>query len=177
MLFNGGLVPWYMVITNVLHIKDTLFALIMPYTIVAWYVILLKTFFLGLPSEIIEAAYVDGSSEFNTFIKIVLPMSKPALASVGFLMLLRYWNDWWLSLLFIETSSKQSLQYMLYALMASIEEIARDAQASGMDSDINFPSEAARMAMAVLAAGPMLFIFPFFQKYFVQGLTIGAVKG
>jgi putative aldouronate transport system permease protein len=104
-------------------------------------------------------------------------MSKPALAAVGFLMLLRYWNDWWLSLLFIETSSKQSLQYMLFALMASIEEIARDAQASGMSETIDFPSEAARMAMAVLAAGPMLFIFPFFQKYFVKGLTIGAVKG
>lgn len=178
MLFNGGLVPWYMVVTNVLHIKNTIFALILPYVVLAWFVMLLRTFFAALPNEVIEAAEIDGSSEFSTFLKIIIPMSKPAIAAVGFLIVLRYWNDWWLSMLFIENSRLNSLQYMLFALMSTIDELAKDAQVSGsMDAGDNFPSESARMAMAVLAGGPMLFVFPFFQKYFVKGITLGALKG
>lgn len=178
MLFNGGLVPTYMVVTNVLHLKDNLWVLILPYAAIAWNILLLRSFFASIPSDIIEAARIDGAGEFRTFGQIIIPLSKPGLSSVGFLIVLRYWNDWWLSLLYIQTGTKQSLQYKLYTMMQGIEELAKDAQVAGAFPDVaNFPSESARMAMAVLSIAPILFLFPFFQKYLVKGITVGAVKG
>lgn len=177
MLFNGGMVPTYMVVTNVLGLKDSLLALILPYAAVAWNILLLRSFFNSVPNDIIEAARIDGAGEIRTFVKIVLPLSKPGLASVGFLIVLRYWNDWWLSMLYIQDSTKQSLQYKLYTMMKGIEELAKDAMVSGSVDVINFPSESARMAMAFLSIAPLLILFPFFQKYLVKGITLGAVKG
>jgi putative aldouronate transport system permease protein len=175
MLFNGGLVPWYILISRYLHLTDTIWVLILPYLIVPWYVILLRTFFSNIPLEIMEAASIDGSSEINTFIKIVLPMSKPALATVGLFILLRYWNDWWLGMLFIQKDTLIPLQYLLYRILSNIEELQKNMMF--FEATATFPEEPARMAMAVIVAGPMLFILPFFQKYFVAGLTVGAVKG
>ncbi|MDD3428815.1 MAG: ABC transporter permease subunit [Oscillospiraceae bacterium] len=144
---------------------------------IAWNILLLRSFFNSVPNDIIEAARIDGAGEMRTFLQIVLPLSKPGLASVGFLIILRYWNDWWLSMLYIQTSSRQSLQYKLYTLMKGIEELAKDAMVSGTVDVVNFPSESARMAMAFLSIAPILFLFPFFQKYLVKGITVGAVKG
>ena len=177
MLFNGGMVPTYMVIVNILNLKDNKLALILPYAAVAWNILLLRSFFTAIPNDIIEAARIDGAGEIRTFAQIVLPLSKPGLASVGFLIVLRYWNDWWLSMLYIQDSAKQSLQYKLYTLMKGIEELAKDAMVSGSVDVINFPSESARMAMAFLSIAPILFLFPLFQKYLVKGITVGAVKG
>ncbi|TBL70514.1 carbohydrate ABC transporter permease [Paenibacillus thalictri] len=177
MLFNGGLVPTYIVVTKYLHLGDSFWALILPYLVIPWYVLLLKTFFTQIPYEIIEASKVDGCSEYRIFFTILLPMTKPALATVGLMVSLRYWNDWWLSLLYINNENLVPLQLLLYRIMANIQELARMAAESGINETIEFPSESARMAMAIIAAGPMLFIFPFFQRYFVQGLTVGAVKG
>ena len=177
MLFNGGMVPTYMVVTNVLGLKDSLLALILPYAAVAWNILLLRSFFNSVPNDIIEAARIDGAGEIRTFVQIVLPLSKPGLASVGFLIVLRYWNDWWLSMLYIQDTTKQSLQYKLYTMMKGIEELAKDAMVSGSVDVINFPSESARMAMAFLSIAPLLILFPFFQKYLVKGITLGAVKG
>lgn len=177
MLFNGGMVPTYMVVINILGLKDNMLALILPYAAVAWNILLLRSFFNSVPGEIIEAARIDGAGEIYTFSKIVLPLSKPGLASVGFLIVLRYWNDWWLSMLYMQDSMKQSLQYKLYTLMKGIEELAKDAMVSGTMDVVNFPSESARMAMAFLSIAPILFLFPFFQKYLVKGITVGAVKG
>ena len=177
MLFNGGMVPTYMVVTNVLGLKDNILALILPYAAMAWNILLLRSFFNGVPNDIIEAARIDGAGEIHTFVKIVLPLSKPGLASVGFLIVLRYWNDWWLSMLYITDTSKQSMQYKLYTMMKGIEELAKDASVSGSMSVLDFPSESARMAMAFLSIAPLLVLFPFFQKYLVKGITLGAVKG
>lgn len=178
MLFNGGLVPWYILIVKYLKMEDSLWVMIVPYLVVPWYVLLLRTFFQKIPVAIIEAAKIDGSSEFRTFLTIVLPLSKPGLATVGLFIVLQYWNDWWLSLLFISKDSLMPLQYMLYKMMANIEFLNRQLQNSTVSIDIrDIPSEPARMAMCILAAGPMLFIFPFFQKYFEKGLTVGSVKG
>lgn len=176
MLFNGGLVPWYILITNYLHLKNTLWVLILPYLITAWNVILMRTFFKSIPNEVLEAAEIDGASEWKIFSRMVLPMSKPALATIGLLTALRYWNDWWLGMLFIEKDKLVPLQYLLYRLMTNIEELKKgDAMMGAVVLDL--PTEPARMAMAVVAAGPMMLIFPFFQKYFVKGITVGAVKG
>lgn len=177
MLFNGGLVPWYILISRYLHMKDTLFALIVPYLVVQWYVILLRTFFQKLPVSLIESAKLDGAREYRIFFTIVLPLSKPALATVGLLLSLQYWNDWWLSLLFIDGNTRIiPLQYLLYQTMSNIEFISQNVDKFSALGNIAFPAESARMAIVVLAAGPMLFIFPFFQKYFVKGLTVGSLK-
>lgn len=178
MLFNGGLVPWYILITRYLHLKNTIWVLIFPYVVIPWFVLLLRTFFQQIPLSIIESAKIDGASELRTFVSIVLPLSKPALATIGLFIALRYWNDWWLSLLYIDVESLIPLQYMLYRMMSNIEFLTRQMNALPMGVDMsNMPTESARMAMCILAAGPMLFVFPFFQKYFVKGITAGALKG
>lgn len=178
MLFNGGLVPWYILIVRYLHLKDTWWVLVLPYLVVPWFVLLLKTFFQQIPIGIIESAKLDGASELRTFFTIVVPLSKPALAAIGLFILLRYWNDWWLPLLYIESENLVPLQYMLHRMMANIQFLTQQLRTTQMTIDISkLPNESARMAMCVLAAGPMLFIFPFFQKYFVKGLTVGAIKG
>lgn len=177
MLFNGGLVPWYIMITRYLQLTDTLLVLILPYLVVPWFVLLLRTFFQKIPISVIESTKIDGASEWIVFFKIILPLSKPALATIGLFIVLQYWNDWWLSLLFIRSEGLIPLQYMLYRIMASIQFLTKQMQETPMNVDVrSIPSETARMAMVIIAAGPVLFIFPFFQKYFVKGLTVGAIK-
>lgn len=178
LLFNGGLVPTYIVISNLLHLKNTIWVLILPYLAYSWFILILRTFMQKIPMEIIESCTIDGASEFRIFFQMILPLSKPGLATVGLFILLQYWNDWWLSLLYIEEENLVPLQYMLYRMMANIEFLTSSSNMMppGMKTTA-LPSESARMAMAMLAAGPMLAVFPFFQKHFVKGLTVGAVKG
>lgn len=178
MVLSGGLVPTYIWITRYLHLKNTIWALLLPMLIVPWFIILLRTFFTQIPASLIEAATVDGAGEFTTFIKIVLPLAKPALATVGMFITLNYWNDWFLPLMYIDNSELYNLQYRLYIMMRNVQEMIKNASISGMGISIaDLPTESMRMAMCVIAAGPMLIVFPFFQKYFVKGLTVGGVKG
>lgn len=177
LLFNAGFVPSYIVMTNVLHIQDTIWALILPYSVSAWFTMLMKGFMDGLPFEIIESAKIDGASEFGIYARIVLPLTKPALATVGLFYALAYWNDWWLAMLYIQNEKLIPLQFYLQRIMTNIEFLTKNIQA-GINVDMSsIPSESARMAIAILAAGPMLFAFPFFQKYLIKGLTVGSVKG
>jgi putative aldouronate transport system permease protein len=177
MLFSGGLVPWYMVIIG-LKLQNTFWVLVIPYIVAAWYILLLRTFFQTIPVAIIESAKIDGSSEFRTFFRIILPLSKPALATVGLLIVFQYWNDFWLGLLFISNRNLISLQYMFYKTMANLDFYLKNASRlpAGMTLD-SIPKQTARMALCVLTAAPMLFVVPFFQKYFVKGLVVGSVKG
>jgi ABC-type sugar transport system, permease component len=178
MIFNIGLVPWYILIVKYYHINDTLLCLILPYIIIPWNVFLMKGFFADIPLSLVESAKIDGSTEMNTFFKIILPISKPALATVGLFCAFIYWNDWWLGMLFIEKQTLTPLQLLLYNIMNNIQYLSDTLQRGNISIDISkMPNETARMAMCVLAAGPMLFVFPFFQKFFVRGLTVGAVKG
>ena len=178
MLFNGGLVPTYMLISNYLHLKDTIWVLILPYLAIPWFILILRTFMQKIPYDMIESCMIDGSSEFRIFFQMILPLAKPGLATVGLFILLQYWNDWWLSLLYIDSEKFVPLQYMLYRMINNIEFLTRSTNMMppGMNNAV-VPAETARMAMAIVAAGPMLAVFPFFQKYFVKGLTVGAVKG
>ncbi|GFZ75764.1 sugar ABC transporter permease [Paenibacillus marchantiophytorum] len=177
MLFNGGLVPFYILIVKYLHMKDTIWVLILPYLINPFYVMIMKGFLDRLPTEIIESAKMDGASEYRTFFTIVLPLSTPALATVGLFISFVYWNDWWLGLLFVDKEKLVPLQLLLYRTMNTIEFYAANSQyLSGNVNISQFPSLTTRMALAVLGAGPMLFIFPFFQRYFVKGLTVGSLK-
>ncbi|MBO9609653.1 MAG: carbohydrate ABC transporter permease [Paenibacillaceae bacterium] len=177
MLFNGGLVPFYILVTQYLHLKDSIWALIIPYLLNPFYVLIMKGFLDKLPPEIFESAKMDGASELRIFATIVLPLSLPALATVGLFISFIYWNDWWLGLLFINEPKLVPLQLLLYRIMNTIEFLTNNISLVNVQIDLTtFPSLSARMAMAVLAAGPMMFIFPFFQRYFVAGLTVGSVK-
>ncbi len=175
-VFNGGLVPFYYVYSRVLNLGNTLAVLIIPYLVDVWYIVILRTFFqASIHDEIIESAKIDGAGELRTFFQIVLPLAIPAIATVMLFTVLKYWNDFQLPLYFIEDSSKYNVQYMLYRLMENMEFLAQDTHSIKLDGPL--PIEAARMAMCVLGAGPLLVAYPFFQRYFIKGLTLGSVKG
>lgn len=177
MLFNGGLVPTYIMMTRYYGVKNTIFSLIIPYIIMPWHVFLMKGFLSDVPTSLIEAAKIDGASEVKTFFKIVMPVSKPALATVGLFIAFTYWNDWYQSMLYIDKAALNSLQFYLYRIMNNIQYLSTSMMGDVAIDMSKMPSETARMALCILAAGPMLIVFPFFQKYFVKGLTVGAVKG
>ena len=179
MLFNGGIVSFYILMTQYLGVRDTLWALILPGLLNPWNIMVMKGFLGKIPFEIIESAKIDGASETRIFFTMILPLAKPALATLGLLISFFYWNDWFNAMLFIDSDKKVPLQFMLVRIMNTIEFLSANAEfASSIDiNQSEFPSLSMRMAMAVLVAGPMLCVFPFFQKYFVRGLTIGSLKG
>ncbi|MGZ9586038.1 carbohydrate ABC transporter permease [Paenibacillus marinisediminis] len=174
LLFNGGLVPWYILLSKYLHLKDTIFVLIVPYLVSSINVLIMRNFFRTIPESIIESARIDGSGEFNTFVKLVIPLSTPVLATIGLFVAVFYWNDWFTAALFIENSKLYTLQFLLQSIMNNIAFLQGNAlttQAAAMQ-----PDETARMATCVLAVGPIVLTYPFLQKYFAKGLTLGAVK-
>lgn len=177
MLFQGGLVPWYILYTHYLHLRNTIMALIMPGFLSAFNVLIVRTYFKSsIPDGIIEAAKIDGSGEFNTFLKIVVPLSMPVIAVVALFQTLYYWNDWYNCLLFITNDNLFNMQYALYQSLKKIQVLA-STQVQGGESNLSqLPSETLRMAMAIIAVGPIVFAYPFFQRFFVKGLTIGAIK-
>ncbi len=178
MMFNGGLVPMYIMMTKWFNLKNTYLALILPLVVNGWYIMLMKGYFAGIPDAVIESAKIDGAGELYTFVKIVIPMSTPVIASISLFYVLGYWNDWYQSLLYTTDSEYYKLQYLLMNMIRSAEflnsEAAQDLQ---LDQIAEIPTMNVKMAMCVLAAGPILFVFPFFQKYFVKGIAVGSVKG
>lgn len=179
MLFKGGLVPTYIMMTQFLRLKDTYIALVIPYLVNVWLLFIMRTFFAQLPNEIFESATVDGAGPIRVFLQIAVPLSKPVFATIGLMMLLNLWNAWYEAMLYVNSSEMYPLQYMLQVMLRNIQEILKDMQNNvpGSGSMFDIPTENTRMAMCILAAGPMLVIFPFFQKYFTRGMTVGSVKG
>ena len=176
MLFNGGLVPTYILITKYLNLGDKIWVYILPGMISPWYVFMIRTSFQGIPKSIIESAYIDGASEYTIFRKFIMPMSKPVLATVALFVFLNKWNDWYTSMLYISDPKLMSLQYLLQRIMLEVELMKNGGAQAGLDVS-QIPNESVRMALAVVVAGPALIVFPFFQKYFTKGMTVGAVKG
>lgn len=179
MLFNGGLVPSYIVNTQLVGLKDSIWALIMPMAVNAFYILIMRTFFsTSVPDAIIESGRIDGAGEFRTFAQLVLPLSLPGLATIGLFCTLGYWNDWFNALLYIDSAKLVPLQSMLMRIENSMQFLIQNASNASINTGIlqSMPQESARMAMVVLATGPIILAYPFFQRYFVQGLTIGAVK-
>lgn len=177
MLFNGGLVPTYVITAKILHLNNTLWVYILPNLINPWYVFMMRTFFRGIPGEIVESATIDGASEYRIFAQMILPLSKPVLATVALFVFLNSWNDWNTALIYITNERLYSLQYLLQSIMENINQLKQNQMAANMSGMKDIPAETVRMAMAIVAAGPALLVFPFFQKYFVKGLTVGSVKG
>lgn len=181
MIFSGGLVPWYLVYTNYLHINNTLWALILPnHLLGAFYVFMMRTFFQQtIHPSIIESASIDGASEYRVYFTILLPLSLPVIATIGLFYTLGYWNDWFNSMVFMNNDKLVNLQYLMYKVMRNLQFLTSNAASSNLASGevAKLPNETVRMAMAIIGMGPIVLAYPFFQKYFVKGLTVGAVKG
>jgi putative aldouronate transport system permease protein len=179
MLFNGGLVPSYIVTTKLLGLQNSIWALILPLTVNAFYIMIMRTFFSTMiPDAIIESGKIDGAGEFGIFLRLVIPLALPGLATIALFSTLGYWNDWFNALLYIEDPSLVPLQSMLMRIENSMQFILQNTNnpSLGMGVLQSMPQDTSRMAMVVLATGPIVLAYPFFQRFFIQGLTVGAVK-
>lgn len=180
-LFSGGLVPYYLLITQTLNLRDSYLALLLPLVFSVYNLLIMKSYIMGIPDSLIEAAKIDGCGEFRILFQVVLPLIKPALATVGLFIALAYWNDWYNAMLYIKDTNKYPLQYFLYEKVNNIEAykdlIASNAVGSGALSAISLPTQSLKMALTIVVTGPIVLAYPLVQKYFVQGITIGAVKG
>ena len=181
MVFGGGMAASYVVTTQVLHMKDTMWVLILPLAVSSWNVTISRTFFRStIPDSIIESAKIDGASQMTIFTQIVLPISKPVLATIGLFLAFGYWNDWYQAQLYISDDNLKSLQAMLNSIQQNVAYLTKNPTAmltSSAELKKNMPQESVRMAIAFVVAVPIACVYPFFQKYFISGLTVGAVKG
>ncbi len=180
MLFNGGMISNYLVMTQVLHLKDTIWALVFPLCLNSFNIIILRTFFkTSIPESVIESAKLDGASEWCLFFQIVIPMALPGLATIGLFLTLAYWNDWFNAMMYMDSKQWVPLQYLLIQIESSMDWLASNASMLGVDGiqiAQNMPKETIKMAIVVISTLPVIFAYPFFQRYFVNGLTVGAVK-
>ena len=180
MLFSGGLVASYMINVNILGLQNTYWALILPICCSSFYIIIMRTFFqTTVPEAIIESAKIDGARQLRIFVQIVLPISLPAIATIGLFFTFAYWNDWMMAKYYLNSNAQDlyPMQYVLISLETNIDFLTRNQQFMGVDASTTLPSETIRMAMVMVSVIPIACSYPFFQKYFISGLTIGAVKG
>lgn len=177
-IFQGGLIPWYILLVNVLQVRDTYFVLIWNVLMSPFLIILMRSFIQGaIPHEMTESAKMDGAGDFTIYRRIVLPLCTPALATIGLFLALAYWNDWFQCALFIDDRDKYTLQYFLYNALNSAEFINQMAATSALVLNDPLPGETAKLAMSLVTMGPILLLYPLIQRYFVKGITVGAVKG
>ena len=181
MVFGGGMAASYVITSQVLHLKDSMWVLILPLAVSSWNVTISRTFFRStIPDSIIESAKIDGASQMTIFTQIVLPISKPVLATIGLFLAFGYWNDWFQAQLYISSDELRSLQSMLNQIQNNVAYLTKNPTAmltSSSELSKNMPQESVRMAIAFVVAVPIACVYPFFQKYFISGLTVGAVKG
>lgn len=175
-LFSGGLVPWYMMCVRYLNFKNNYLGILLPLMFSVWNMIIAKSFMAGIPSAISESAKIDGANDFVIFVRLILPLSKPLLATLSLFSALAYWNDWYNCMLYVTDENMFTLQYYLQRMLGSAEAMRIVAEKSGLPLT-SVPLESMKMAMTVIATGPIVLLYPFVQRYFVKGLTIGAVKG
>lgn len=180
-LFSGGLVPTYILYTQTLDLQDSYFALLLPLIFSVYNLLVMKSYITAIPDSLIDAAKIDGCGEVRTLFQVVLPLIKPALATVGLFIALAYWNDWYNAMLYIKSEERYPLQYFLYQQVNNIESykklISSNAVSSAVVSSLSLPTQTLKMALTIVVTGPIILAFPIVQKYFVQGITIGAVKG
>lgn len=176
MIFNAGLVPWYILISRYLHLKNTIWVLIIPMLMNPFNIFLLRNYFKSLPPALVEAAEIEGASIVDVFIKIILPLSTPILATITLFISLAYWNDWNLALWFIDKKELYPLQYMLYKIQSLINYMSTGGYQT-VGGGVSMPKETIQAATVLITIGPMLLAYPFVQKYFVKGIMVGAVKG
>lgn len=180
-LFSGGLVPTYILYTQTLNLQDSYLALLLPLLFSVYNLLVMKSYISAIPDSLIDAAKIDGCGEVRTLFQVVLPLIKPALATVGLFIALAYWNDWYNAMLYIKSEERYPLQYFLYQQVNNIESykklISSNVVSSAVVSSLSLPTQTLKMALTIVVTGPIILAFPIVQKYFVQGITIGAVKG
>ena len=176
MIFNGGMLSWYLVTTKYLMLKDSYLAMMLPYAMNVFNMYLVRNFIKGLPYELVESAKMDGAGHFRILGQIILPLSKAGIVTIVLFYALQYWNDFYLPLMLINDEKNYSIQYILYKMMANIQFLASNPSSS-MAAHITLPTQTIKMAITCIAIGPIILIYPFVQKYFVKGVTVGALKG
>ena len=176
MLFGGGLVPTYLLISKTLNMKNNILVLIIPVAFGAWNMFLMRNFFSGIPAELSESAYIDGANDIQILWKVILPVSVPGIATISLFYALMYWNQWFNAMLYIEDSSLFPLQYLLMRMLRNLEAMKEMARTTGVAVG-DVPANSLRMATTVVAIGPIVLLYPYVQKYFTSGLTVGAIKG
>lgn len=176
-LFSAGLAPYYLLMTQTYHLQDSYFAVFLPLLMSPWLIILMKNFVKAIPHEITESGKIDGAGDMKIFVSLILPMLKPALATIGLFLALGYWNEWYQSSLFLGSKvAVKPLQFTLYEVVNKIDQL-KNSVAGQFVSLADIPQEGVKMANAVLATGPIVLLYPFVQRYFISGITVGAVKG
>lgn len=176
MLFGGGLVPTYLLVSKTLNMKNNIFVLIIPVAFGAWNMFLMRNFFNGIPGELAESAYMDGANDFQILAKIILPVSVPGIATISLFYALGYWNQWFNAMLYIEDSNLFPLQYLLMRMLRNVEAMKEMARTTGVSMG-EIPTNSLRMATTVVAIGPIVLLYPYVQRFFTSGLTVGAIKG
>lgn len=177
-LFSAGLVPFYLLIVQTLNLRDTYWAILLPLLMSPWLIVLMKNFVKAIPHEITESGKIDGAGDFRIFYALVLPSLKPALATIGLFLALGYWNEWYYSSLFLTSKVEyRPLQFHLYNVINKVASLRNSVAGSNVVLTTDLPGETLKMATAVMATGPIILLYPFVQKYFVAGLTVGSVKG
>ncbi len=176
-LFSAGLAPYYLLMTQTYHLQDSYLAVLLPLMMSPWLIILMKNFVKAIPHEITESGKIDGAGDMKIFTSLILPMIKPALATIGLFLALGYWNEWYQSSLFLSAKvDVKPLQYTLYEIVNKIDAL-RNSVAGQYVTLTDIPQQSVKMANAVLATGPIILLYPFVQRYFISGITVGAVKG
>ena len=175
-LFSGGLVPWYTLMVRYLQLKDNPIVLVLPGLFSVFYILIMRNFMKSIPDALVESAKIDGAGDFHMYIRIILPLSIPPLAAIGLFIALNYWNEWFNTMLFIDSRKYFPLQYYLYSLLNSMQFAALAAEKANIPLP-QMPSQSYKLVMTVAATGPIIFAYPFVQRYFIKGITIGAVKG
>jgi len=175
-IFSAGLIPWYVACTNYYHLDNNYWGLILPSIFSVWNMFLLRTYFKAISQSLYEAARIDGASYFAVYCKIAMPLSKTPLLTVGLMYFLQFWNDWWNALMFIREKDMWPLQYYLYNILSNVNAISSGRIPAGAAANLKLPAETVKMAVTIITIGPILFAYPFVQKYFVNGIMTGAVK-
>jgi len=176
MVFSAGVMPWYLFCTRYYRLNNSIWGLILPYLVSPFMIVLLRTFYLSVPDEIQEAATIDGATPFQVFYRIMLPLAKPGVATVTMYVTLTYWNDMYLALYLMTKDTFYPLQYRLYSILSNVNFLAT-AQSAGIGDRIQLPTETVKMALTCVTIGPIIFLYPFVQNFFVKGIMSGAVKG
>ena len=175
-IFSAGLIPWYVVCVNWYGLRNNILALILPSLFSVWYMFLMRTYFKAISQSLYDAAKIDGAGHMTIFFRIALPLSVTALLTVGLMYALCYWNDWWHALMFIDDRDLFPLQYYLYSIMSNVNAVSSGRVPSGAAANIRLPAETVKMAVTIITIGPIIFLYPFIQRYFVKGIMMGAVK-
>jgi putative aldouronate transport system permease protein len=179
MLFSGGLVPWFVVCTQFLGLRNNIWCLFVPYLMNAWYVMIMRVFFKqNVPDSLIESAKIDGAGEYRIFFSIVMYLAVPGMATIALFNAVGFWNDWWLPFMLVTKPEWFNLQFLMYRVQSNIQYLSSTASTSGHAADIlqRMPNRTAQMAMTMLSIGPIIFAYPFFQRFFIKGITIGSLK-